>query len=823
MIGPLVVVVLLVVPSVWSEPGVSQAKVVERVEVIGSRVKTIRTEGSTSVQAINKKTIEVSANATVGEALRDSASTSDGASQSPTSGVSTVGLRGLGASRTLVLLNGHRLPTDPSRDAVDINWIPAAAIERIEILKESASAMYGSDAMGGVINIITKKSFTGSEAFVKLAAAEKAGGNSYTVSTVTGTTTEKHDLNLSLGYTFNEKILGRDREITRNGISTTGPATAWKGVGQNDFTVPHPNDCPADQVKTLTGGQRCTYKYNDIATSRPSVSQFNLLSDYTLRMDSGLKFYNRNLLLYRETQWNYAPLPINMTEGLESGIPSNTNVRNLSFRSVEAGNRDNRDPETNIYTMFGFKDNLTDTTEYDLSFSYGFIDQKSHGYGGYINETTLRNLITSGAYDPLKPVGSRGDITPAKMDVNGLAQQTLLSTDLVVNGEFSAVGMDTIGYALGGSVMSDSQRYYFDDTGDGTIDNRGSRTIQSVFSEVVLPVTEKLEFDLAARYDHYSDFGSTVNPKLSSKYMLTDKALLRAAVGTGFKAPVYSRLYGKVQKGLTDVIDRKYCAEHPNQVCETTEASYTLNANPNLKEEKSIFYTVGTAIEVNPDTTLSVDYWYTKANSIVIEPDLELATRAELQGVNLRDYGIQITRDATGAISHIEYSYSNLSSSELSGLDLNLDYYMARISEWAGYKTSFSNELSYMFYNRDESFPGTGSKNMIGDWGYPHFKNRASLSMRDDINMFEIVLRSIPGQSVADIEANRKISDLNEFDFNYSHKFEPKVSLGLGIKNLFDSVPPADKGGGIGGADVVNESLYDINGRRFFAAFSYGF
>lgn len=803
--------------------GVSQAKDIERVEVIGSRVKTIRTEGSTSVQAINKKTIEVSANASLSEVLRDSAATSDGSSQSSTSAVSTVGLRGLGASRTLVLLNGHRLPNDPSRDAVDINWIPAAAIERIEILKESASAMYGSDAMGGVINIITKKSFTGSEAFVKYSAAEKPGGSVYNISAVTGVANDQHDLNVSFGYFFNDKILGRDRDITRNGLSTTGPAAAWKGTGQSEFLVPHPEDCPADQVKNLNGGQRCTYRYNDIATTRPSVSQFNFLSDYTLRLASGLKVYNRNLVLYRETLWNYAPMPINITEGLDSGIPSNSNVRNLSFRSVDAGNRDNRDPESNIYTMFGFKDSLGDTTEYDLSFSYGYIDQKSHGYGGYINERTLKGLITSGAYNPLESAGLRGDISPAKMDLNGLAQQTLVSTDLIINGEFEALGMESIGYAFGASVMADSQRYYFDDTGDGAIDNRGSRTIRSVFSEAVVPVTEKWEFDLAARYDQYSDFGSTVNPKLSTKYMLSGKTLLRAAVGTGFKAPVYSKLYGKVQKGVTDFIDRKYCADHPGQDCEPMEAAYTLNANPNLNEEKSIFYTLGSAVEINSSMIISLDYWYTKAKNIAVEPNLELATRAEMQGVNLSDYGIFITRDASGAISQVVYQYSNLASTDLSGLDLNMEYYLSGLSAWSGYKASLSEELSYMIYSRDESFPGTGSRNMIGDWGYPNFKNRASLSLRDDIDMFEIVLRSIPGQSVSDTEADRKISDMNEFDFNYSHKFGTKVSLGLGIKNLADSVPPADKGGGIGGADLVNESLYDINGRRFFAALSYGF
>jgi len=171
----------------------------------------------------------------------------------------------------------------------------------------------------------------------------------------------------------------------------------------------------------------------------------------------------------------------------------------------------------------------------------------------------------------------------------------------------------------------------------------------------------------------------------------------------------------------------------------------------------------------------------------------------------------------------VTYQYANLGSTELAGLDLNIEYYVAYLSHWTGYKASLSNQMSYMFFNRDESFPGTASKNTMGEWGSPYWKNKLSLDFKNDINMYEFVMRSIPGQNVSDSQTDRKISEMNEFDLNYSHTCSPKVSLGLGIKNLTDAVPPADKGGGIGGADIVNESLYDINGRRFFAAFSYGF
>ena len=149
------------VPKVNSE----SKKGAEKITVTGSHIKRIQVEGPSPVEILDREYLDKTGHNSVSDVLRDITASSFGGSRersgSATADVATVNLRGLGASRTLVLMNGRRLPKDSIGAATDLNNIPFAAVERIEILKDGASALYGSDAIGGVVNIITKKNFDG--------------------------------------------------------------------------------------------------------------------------------------------------------------------------------------------------------------------------------------------------------------------------------------------------------------------------------------------------------------------------------------------------------------------------------------------------------------------------------------------------------------------------------------------------------------------------------------------------------------------------------------------------------------------------------------
>lgn len=807
----------------------TQKKSVERVEVIGSRIKRIQKEGTTAVKSVAQESMKNSANTTASDTLRDSTIATYGVARetsgSNAAATTTIGLRGLGDTRTLVLLNGRRLPNDPTFEAVDLNLIPQSAIERIEVLKDGASALYGSDAIGGVINIITKSGRAGNEITAKVSATEKKGGTAYDVSGTAGLVSNNWDTLFALSFNHSDKILGKDRDITKDGLSPTGTTAAWKGTGQPTWVLANPTECPTDLVRTSSAGDRCYFRYNELASTRPQINQLNLLLDTIYRTDSGAKVYFRNLLVSKEIEWNFAPTPASLTTA--AGTASNPNARSISYRFKDAGNRDNKDSELNFNTVLGFKDSLNDTFEFDVSVGYGEINRKNKGVNGYIDESVLNSLITNGTYDPLQPQGSQGDISSAITETFANAKTKLFTTEAIVTGEVGELDGGAIGVAAGLSFLNDKLDQSTDDKsaagivlGSSGSNDKGQRDVYSAFTEIVFPFTEKFELDAALRADQYSDFGFTANPKLSAKYKASETVLVRGSMGTGFKAPTLSQLYSASSEGYPTFIDRKMCATDPSY-CSASQYLVLGGGNKDLKEEKSIAFSLGAVVQPTATTAFSIDTWYTKVNNLV-SIDYEDLTQAELNSGQSTMNGVTIVRDpVTGEITEIQAKNLNLAEDEIAGLDFNLETELPiKISELP---IQFTNEFSYILFDKYEGFPGAGKRDTIGEWGKPKWRNAATLSVKNDSTKINLTLRSLPMQNVSDRTVDRKISDLNEWDISSSHKLTNTIQISGGIKNIMDAKQPADIGGGPGGATVVNNSLYDVNGRKFFVSFSQKF
>lgn len=809
----------------------SSPSAMERVEVTGSRIKRISVEGPSPVTVVDKEAIKKSGHNSVSDLLRDTTAGTFGVSRetsgSTAAGVATIGLRGLGDMRTLVLLNGRRLPKDPAAEAVDLNMIPIAAVERVEIMKDGASALYGSDALGGVVNIITKKSFNGAEIALKHVRPEETRGEQYEVSLVSGSSGERSQLMTVLNYRNNSVLFGRDRDWSRDGISLIGSPGAFRdSAGTNTWTV-DPN-CPAERRRTINGGEVCVYNYQEQASTLPGLEQLTVLTDFRYKISDQVSFYNVNTASRRNVRWTYAPTPGSFTvAGGTASQPTGGDL-NIRYRFVEAGNRETKVEENGFANTLGLKGYLSDTWEWDLSIGYSRFNRIDRGIGGYLEEARVIDLIDDNVFDPFAAPGSRGSIDAAKVETTQSGLSQLMTVDLLLTGDVFELPSGVVRSAIGHTTFHESLEEKADPKtesgqvlGNAGSSNKGDRQVHSVFSEFSVPVSETVEVQVAGRFDNYSDFGNTLNPKLAVRWQPNPRWLARSSVGTGFLAPSLKSLYGARSEGYWTFIDKRGCAQQGGSFCVPQQYLTISGGNPNLKEEKALTANAGVVFQPNSDFNVSLDTWLTKIDNVV-GFDPEKATEAELAGVDTTQYGVTFTRDATtGEITELNAPNLNLSKLDIAGLDFNTEWLTPiRVK---GVRLGVRDEFSLLFYYRSEGFPGTGFENKVGEWGRPRWRNNATLFAKGEKTEVYLTGKTIPGQKAVDEDSGKKIADYTEFDLGASYALSAASSITGGIRNVLGTERPSDPEGGSGGAREFNASLYDPVGRSVFLAYRHAF
>lgn len=296
----------------WVQAQEKAAETTQKVEITGSSIKRIAAEGALPIEVITRKQLEAAGivtaeqfianlniNGNGSDNLASNADVTSGA-QRGNNGATSANLRGQGADSTLVLLNGRRIATHGMKgSAVDLNSIPMAAVERIEVLKDGASAIYGTDAIGGVINFILRKNYTGLEAQAFTDITQQSGGNINRVSVVGGfgdLETDNYNVLITAAHSENEALRGNQRDFVNTfqpnrglSVDTRGTpyATVFATSLANTILSKKSNTGPvlpgttqaqnAINVLNLPGGQGCgsidgmaayDYKLWDVASSK---------------------------------------------------------------------------------------------------------------------------------------------------------------------------------------------------------------------------------------------------------------------------------------------------------------------------------------------------------------------------------------------------------------------------------------------------------------------------------------------------------------------------------------------------------------------------
>lgn len=825
-------------PSVDPAPVISvkpeEEKKVERVQVTGSHIKRIDVEGASPIQTISKKDMEKTGYNSVSDVLRDTAVNSFGsareASGSNAAGVAHVDLRGLGASNTLVLLNGQRLPTDAVTGAVDLNLIPMAAIERVEVLKDGASALYGSDALGGVVNIITKKDFKGTEVSLSQTTPQLSGGMRREISITNGISKGKLNMVNVVQIRDNGLVNSRDRDWTSKGESSIGSVPAYKNAGGQWMIDP---SCPPSAIRDTPSGKVCAFKYSDYSTELPELKQYSFLNETSYELNSRVRLKGRASGTQKQIKWSFAPapdtfvIPAAVADTLNGGnpLPGATPGQDLQvrYRLAPLGTRDT-EVETNAYTLgAGSVVDIGGGWEADVNVAHNRIEQKDKGVNGYALVSKVQSLIANGSFNPFDS-STYGALNTARYQPIEQTTSELSSFDLKFSGTLAELGSGELGLAVGTTFGFQKYEDKFDSESlaDNVYGNAGSsgggqRDTKAVFSELSIPVTKKLELQVAGRYDEYSDFGNTFNPKAGFTYKPSKSWLFRGSAGTGFKAPLMQDLYAGKSIGFPTFIDAKACAmEKANggatPSCEPQQYEVQSSGNSGLKEQRSESYSTGVIYEPNRDFNIGTDLFMAKMKNVV-GIDYNDAMIAEASGVNLAQHGVTVIRDpGTGYLERINAPQQNLAAQEVSGIDVSTSVRVA--------KMKFGMEHSQLFYFKEQGFPGTPYRNKLGENGKPHWRNVLSAGYTaNERHNLTASANTTAGQMKA-VKEEGRLPNYTTYDMQYSYDTKKIGTFIAGVRNVFGSTPPLDDTNPNG---MLDTTIYDQIGRQYFTGYKTSF
>ena len=872
----------------------SQPGDVIRIEVTGTNIRSADAQTALPVQVITREDIERGGSATVAELMSKLSANllsfndqlSIGSQIAfpfaplPRPGQSTVNLRGIGDGSTLVLINGRRVANYAfDGGAVDVNSIPVGAIDRVEILKDGASAIYGTDAIAGVVNFVLRKDFSGVELSAYGAATGQGGGNQYQASISAGNgnlATDRFNVFGSLNYQKDEALAATDRDFTRTGyrpdVGLFGgnyfsfPANILGPIGLVNPAAA--SGCrPPRSFPNITGDNTlaCRYDPQPLLDIVPPAERFNALGRATVQLTPDLSVYadlaysrNRLALTLPPTSLNsraltggaqllypqsgpYYPSEFAAANGITGDLP-------LFYRTESLGNRLD-DIDSQAVRAVAGADGAFAGWDYSTALVYSRNTQSDDLARGYVSQQRLLQGLATGLINPFGPSGPEGDVLLQSSLVNGdyhTAKGTTWLFDGHASRDIARLPGGSLAIALGAEARKEELANDFSplaQTGDiitiGDVASvAGSRRAQAVYAEASVPFAKGWESQIAVRYDHYSDFGGTVNPKVSLRWQPVSQLVLRSSWGTGFRAPTLYDLHVPVQQmGTTNTQfpDPVRCpVTHASSDCE--EGFLSLGGgNVNLTPETSEQFNAGAVWEPFAGTSISIDYWKISKSNVI-----QTLSQEQLFAEFDRWAGTNVVRGPVdpaypglpGPIVSVFLGNENLGDLRTSGYDVDL--------QWRGHATSLG-RLSFAFngtyvttykldFGTGQFSSGLGNNEVNGP--VPRWRHYASVTWSNGpwsgtlAQMFQSgysecdQLTVDPDTGVCD--GTRRVGTYNVWDIQGQYTGFKNTKLVLGIKNLFDRPPPFTQAGGgfSGGYDPFYANPLGIT---YYAMLAYSF
>jgi iron complex outermembrane recepter protein len=795
-----------------------------------------------------------------------------------TTGGQEVNIRGFGAGRTLILLNGRRiadypLPFGGEQNGVDVGSIPMSALASVELLSSGASAIYGSDAIGGVLNFITKRDMDRTEASVTGGMFQHGVGRSLTTSVITGNSFERGSFTFGLDGFATEQILASDVDHLKKHAPYN---TAMVSIQRNTPPAPVTPVIPPSACSSLgfeSTDDVCLSEVSNTISLQPKIRQFSGFFDGRFDLTDEIELFGTAIVTDNDYDtrsnvlfWN----GVVVRDDLSSAI-----FLQRGFSANELGTSDVEASQRMWTTTVGVKGGFEvgdDEWRWDLSYSHaryktveasinlkeeGVRDWIMNGASSVITDAMQRYtyFVDEGFYDNqlidniVRPVQAS--------DLDSLIGRNVMRAEsssgfltLTLDGALGDLGFlyKPLKFALRSELATQSTEINPDERSQntegegwyniGAIKSNGERDRKALALEFAVPLHAKLDLSIAGRVDHYSDASSiSSRPSAQIKFLYSpnDWLKFRGGYSQTFRAPDMFNLYGE-SDAFQSVADFSApgCFDGENYVCGFTSIATTRRPDIALTEEHGDDYGFGIIWQPLINFSATLDWYRISLEDLVVtESAYDLLLRewqcdnGGLEGSSrlCSDVRSRITRNGFGAVEHIVVQPLNQDSMEREGVDLraNFTYESEKLGQ-------FSAALVYSKVLKFElnSFEGDESLDLQHGWqgqATPENATGLTLGWSNPISAGKgvgVTLYAHRSGGVYNFAQTQFLKPIYSANLTGHYQFNAKGAVSLTLQNLLYT-KPQDSGSGLWPYYWPHLQNGSALGRAAYLSLSYSF
>lgn len=819
---------------------------IEEIAVTGSHIRRksnfesarpLTTVGGENLAAVGAKTIsDAIETLTINTGAQNN---TDIFTQNLSPGTGNINLRGLGVAATLVLLNGKRQVTSAIQTIDGVGFVdtsalvPKIAIDRMEVLKDGASATYGSDAVAGVANFFTRDNFEGAELSADYQAHVSSGSQEdLMLEGLYGFQGDKFQAIVAVSYFDRTMLDGTEVSFvqTENNTSALGNPGSYYGVpGAENFpvidpgcttaggieqiiadsltTAPNakigycrfdfgPNQALVPDEQRILGYARLNY---DLSNTLNFTAEFGLAENKASRITSpSYPFLNSPVVPDYHPENPYGTDLIFFGRPYANGAPSEesffgNDTRRASFELTGQIGDEGVWHISYTHATNNFRVDIADTVT--DNFRAALL-----GFGGENCDATTTTPGEGSCfyYNPFSSALDGSSNLTNGEDVYDyiIGRQTIDAHSKlnVIDAVYSNTLFDLpggpIGFAIGGQYRGETLRQSFDEISNadgfgfliGNPDFEGRRKTYATFSELSLPVTDTLELQLAIRYEKANEAEGTLDPKIAALYRVSDELVLRASYGTSYRSPsIFQRL--GIQTNFQQVVD-------------TDDSVYFVSirsfGDTSLEAETAKAYNFGLSWQPEDSLEIDLDYWHFDFSNVLTQEAPQAIIDADPSDT-------RITRSISGNILAVSTNFINASLIETAGFDLAVRYTLE--TGWGAFTPSL--DASYVLkYDIEDPQAGlieaVGSRN-FRNFGSPAPQLRANMGINwvspEAVHSANVFLRYV-SELEDDQNNGNTVADTLTIDLQYGIALDQVLAmdnpleLTIGALNITRSGPP---------------------------------